>query len=409
MLAAQLEARGWQPGKDGQPPDLVLVHTCTVTQRADRDSRRFILQAQKENPQTLVAVSGCLAEMEKETLRALPGVIAVIDQAKRDQAGELIEAALHQSAVVCESKGADKGFFMQASDEIHQNKSRAMIKIEDGCDGICTFCRVRLARGKPISRPLADILTEMRRLVEKGFQEIVITGVNIGCWQPGLAHLIPELLAVPGDFRIRLSSIEPQHLNDDLIHVLINADEKLCPHLHLPLQSGDNVILQAMGRTYTAEYFHHCIETLRCSRLDYVFTGDVIVGFPGESREAFENTCELIKQCNMVRLHVFPFSARPGTSAAALPDKILQREITDRAGELREIGKQLHADYCTGRIGSAVKVLLEQEKEPGVWVGTTETYDRAQMKLPGQAGLLAAGCITGFDGQEYHVSRGEAC
>jgi len=405
MLAALLEAGGWRQVSKGEVPDLVLVHTCTVTQRADRDSKRFIIQAQKQYPGVAIAVSGCLAELEKEMLADLPGVIAVIDQAHRSQIAKVINQAFLYSerSVTLASQPkvgtGEEGFFSSSAVIGTRSRSRAMIKIEDGCDGMCTYCRVRLARGKPVSRPLTDILSEARMLIQNGFQELVLTGVNIGCWQPGLPKLISSLAALPGKFRLRLSSIEPQHLSDELIQTIGQVGERICPHLHLPLQSGDDVILRAMRRTYTVQQFKQQVDRLRAVRPDIVLTGDVIVGFPGESREAFANSCKLVQESNMIRLHVFPFSARPGTEAANLPGQLVSREITTRAKELRNLGKALAHAYRQSRVGTRTTVLIEEDQGGNVWSGTTETYDRAHIIGAGRAGELVEGYVTGIAGE----------
>ncbi|MCK5241939.1 tRNA (N(6)-L-threonylcarbamoyladenosine(37)-C(2))-methylthiotransferase MtaB [bacterium] len=410
LLSAQLESAGWRLSSNEDQPDLVLVHTCTVTQRADRDSKKYITQAKKQYPDAAIAVSGCLAEMESEKLAKLPGVVAVIDQAHRSQAAQIISQAIklfHRTRQVTDQAWQDpvaRGFFQTGPLSPMPGKSRAMIKIEDGCDGSCTYCRVRLARGKPVSRPLVDIKNEVEQYVKNGFQEIVITGVNIGCWQPGLAQLIPELIKIPGTYRLRLSSVEPQHLSDDLIQALKTAGDKICPHLHLSLQSGDDGILKAMRRTYNTAQFKKKVAKLKQARSDFVITGDVIVGFPGETKQAFKNSCKLVRECNMIRLHVFPFSARPGTQAANMPGRIISREITARAKELRTIGKALAVQYRKSRLNTRTTVLLEQKTDNNTWTGTTETYAKAKIKIRGQAGQLVTGTIIRISGETLIVN-----
>jgi threonylcarbamoyladenosine tRNA methylthiotransferase MtaB len=401
MLSTQMEAAGWELMQKESTPDLVLVHTCTVTQRADRDSKKYITQAKKMYPDVSIAVSGCLAEMESDKLAKLPGVVAVIDQASRSQAAHIINQAIklshitHQVSDQVMDDPVARGFFQTGPLSPTPGKSRAMVKIEDGCDGSCTYCRVRIARGKPVSRPMTDIKREIEQYVKNGFQEIVLTGVNIGCWKPGLPELILKLIKIPGLFRLRLSSVEPQHLSTALIEVLQQAGEKVCPHLHLPLQSGDDTILKAMQRTYTVAQFKQRVKKLRAARPDMVITGDVIVGFPGESREAFNNSCQLVQDCDMVRLHVFPFSVRSGTEAALLPHKVISREITTRARELRTIGKALGQQYRKSRVGSQTTGLLEQKLDSKTWIGTNETYDKVQVAVSGKAGQLVTGTIVG--------------
>ncbi len=412
MLAGLLEADGWQRNTNGGQPDLVLVHTCTVTQRADRDSLRFIRQIHQTHPKTKIAVSGCLAELEEEKISRLPGVAAVINQHSRSQAAAILRKKILASPEIDKSEDVpvwgQSGFFAVGPNPVQLPRSRAFIKIEDGCDGLCAYCRVRLARGKPVSRSPQDIVSEITSLIQNGYQEIVLTGVNLGCWQPGLAALIPEITRLPGDFRIRLSSLEPQHLNDELIQALAQAGDKLCAHLHLPLQSGDDEILSAMRRTYDTAMFRDRVNRLKALRPEMVFTGDVIVGFPGETRTAFENTCQMVRETGFARLHVFPFSARPGTEAADFPGQLASREITDRARELRALSGELYQVHLRSRIGKPVMVLLEEELNPGEWAGTTEAHDRAIIKTIGQAGKLARGTVLDLDNERLVVGEESA-
>ncbi|MCK5218473.1 tRNA (N(6)-L-threonylcarbamoyladenosine(37)-C(2))-methylthiotransferase MtaB, partial [bacterium] len=374
MLAEQFEAQGWVRADGMKPPDLYIIHTCTVTQRADRDSRRLIIRAREKNPHAMIVVSGCLAELEPDYLSGLPGVIAVIPQARRGRAADIARQTLSSSSSRTVKGLRPNGqfdqlpkerpesnpnlFFRQPYKAKRSGRARAVIKVEDGCDGQCTYCRVRLARGQPVSRPLPDILKEAESLIESGFQEIVITGVNLGCWQPGLGHLISVMADLPGEFRLRISSLEPQHITPEFITAFAKAGDRVCQHLHLPVQSGDDGILSAMGRRYTVSELKQRIEQLKTVRPGLVLTGDVIVGFPGESDQAFENTCQLVKEGGLVRLHVFPFSARPGTLAAVLPGQLPSREITARAKKLRAQGAKQAEIHRKSLIGRDAAVLL---------------------------------------------------
>jgi len=404
MLAEQLENAGWQEAKSPVQAEVVLIHTCTVTQRADRDSRRLVEAAREVNPAALVAVSGCLAEMEAAGLAGLPGVL-VIRQDDRSRAVELIEYRLRGGDFQAASLEPNPGFFGSSRT---RGRSRALIKIQDGCDGACSYCRVHLARGVPVSRPLSAILKEARERLDQGFQELVLTGVNLGCWEPGLPPLLEALAKLSGRFRIRLTSIEPQHLTPELVRALPGLGERICPHLHIPIQSGDSHVLRAMNRRYTAEALRDQLQEL-CGRWPgVVLTGDMIVGFPGETREAFENSCRLAQACGFVRLHVLPYSRRPGTPAASYPNQLAAREITERARELRHLSETWGRRFRESLLGRPVTVLLEQEQASGMWSGTTENYVKALMAAHGPSGRLACGRVTAVQGDRVEVAAEEA-
>jgi len=412
MLAEQFEKQGWNPADGKEAADLYIIHTCTVTQRADRDSRRLIKRAREANPGAMIVVSGCLAELEPDFISGLPGVIAVIQQAQRGQAAAMVQEILSSGwsrQVKEEVKKNPIPFFRQPYKIKQNGRARAVIKVEDGCDGQCTYCRVRLARGQPISRPLPGILKEAEALIQAGIQELVITGVNLGCWQPGMPCLISALADLPGEFRLRISSLEPQHITPEFIAAFAKAGDRVCPHLHLPMQSGDDGILSAMGRKYTVSEFKKMIAELRSARPELALTGDIIVGFPGESERAFNNTCGLVQESGMVRLHVFPFSARPGTPAAIFPGQLPSREITARAKKLRTLGAGLAKIHRRSLIGQDAEVLLECEQSRGEWLGTTATYNRARVFTAvsgARAGRLLRGKITKISGERLVVEGG---
>ncbi len=396
IFSQQLTDQGWQKAVPGTSPDLILIHTCTVTQRADRDSRRLIQRAHADHPRARIVASGCLAEMEAESLSSMSGVEAVLPQAGRSRLAEL--AAQWQGKAPAVTEIREPGFFPDPRAwRQTQGRSRAWIKIQDGCAGTCTYCRVRLARGKPVSRPMDSILAEVRACLDEGYQELVLTGVNVGSWQPGLDVLLPELAALTGAFRLRLSSLEPQHLTPKLIRTWGELGPRLCPHLHLALQSADHGILRAMGRAYTGESLGRQLDALRAARPDLVLTADVITGFPGETMGAFDRTREFLRAQGFSRLHVFPFSRRPGTLAATMAGQLPSREITERARVLRALSRELSASHYMRLKGKPATLLLETEVRTGVWQGTTEAFDRGSMAVDGRSGQLVAGRVHGVD------------
>ncbi len=402
LLRSRFEDAGWTAAEAGEDADLVVVHTCTVTARADRDSRRLVARAHAQQPHAAIAVSGCLAEMEAETLHSLPGVKAVIPQAKRHQAVQIASRIVHGGPAPA-ADDLEPGFFPGPSG-VRGGRARAQIKIQDGCNGACTYCRVRLARGRSVSRPLPEILREAEALLAAGHRELVLVGVNLGAWQPGLAVLIPALTALPGVFRVRLSSLEPQHLTAELMQAMARAGRKLCPHLHLPVQSGDDGVLRAMGRAYSVEDLRQKLAALKRMIPEIVLTADVITGFPGEGLEAFENTQRLVRACAFTRLHVFPYSARPGTAAAGFAAQVPGREINRRARELRALSREMNRRYRGLLPGRLTWVLLEGRGATGEWTGTTETYQKARLfHSGGQAGQLVPGRILSANAEEVLV------
>lgn len=395
-IGQRLAADGWDRG--AVSPDLVWVHTCTVTARADRDSRRAIERAHGEHPTAAIVVSGCLAELEGERLTRLPGVRVVVRTTDRERTAEIARQVLGRDAFAVSERDTKR----ERTGPV-PGRSRAFVKIEDGCDGTCTYCRVRLARGPVVSRPLAEVLDEVRDLAAAGSREIVLTGVNVGAWRPGLPVLLDELADLPQGVRLRLSSLEPQHLTQELIAAWAKLGARLCPHLHLALQSGDDAVLRAMGRTYTAADVRARVAALRSAVPELVLTADVITGFPGETEAEFECSRELVVSLGCTRLHVFPFSPRPGTPAAAFPGQHLERVRTQRARALRAFGAELGRRHRASLAGKRVTVLLEGRPRDGVWQGTTEGYDQALVRTAGKAGDLVNGRVKGTDGERLLV------
>lgn len=410
MLLARFKEAGWQETGDEKQADLILIHTCTVTYRADRDCRKRIEKAHQNNNKAFIVISGCLAELESQHLEGMDGVLAVIPQKQRQHIVEIVNEQLEKKGKLSLQEttnvlGNDPGFFEVSALESYSGRARVFIKIEDGCDGLCSYCRVRLARGKPVSRSLNAIVEEAKQFIRKGYQELIITGVNIGCWESGLHHVVDVLAALDGKFRLRLSSVEPQHLNQKLIESLVRHKDKLCPHIHLPIQSGDDQVLAAMKRSYDSKTLLARVVALKNSWPEIVLTGDVIVGFPGETKKAFERTCRVVQELGMVRLHVFPFSARQGTEAAHYPDQIIQHEITSRAKQLRELADQLKTSYKKTLVGKQVSVLLEQEKSTDNWIGTTEHYDKAHIHCKANAGQIRTGKVISLEGDMLILSE----
>lgn len=411
MLSQQFAERGLVPSQDSQNAGLVILHTCTVTHKADRDCRRLIEQAGNRYPQAYLIITGCLAALEAERLRQYPRVLLVIDQANRFQAADLTLAAVRARGWVIDqlpehrddsaarmSDQSEPGFFSSLRAAPHRDRARTFIKVQDGCDGVCTYCRVRLARGSNISRPLSEVVQELQAYLALGYQEIVLTGVNLASYQPGLEQLLTALNDISVPFRIRLSSIEPQHLTTSLMDKLLAYQAWLCPHLHIPIQSGADRILAAMRRPYSRDDVLSKLMVLKKNWPRLVLTADMIVGFPGESDEDYDQSSQLAAALNLAKLHVFPFSPRPGTVAAGMKNQVVQRVITHRAKQLRQQSVQQQHDHLIEMIDQPVEILLETQQADGSWIGMTGEYDRAKIKINGRAGQLVDATIRDIEG-----------
>ena len=360
--------------------DLYVINTCTVTRKADERCRRQVRRALRRNPQARVVVTGCGARTNPEQFSAIPGVSAVLtlDQMPR------LEQWLAEN---CEPPAV--GRFETQGISGFAKHSRAFLKIQDGCSAHCSYCIVPTARGPAQSRPLEQIGPETARLVEAGFREIVLTGIHLGHYgretrgTTTLADAMRAVLDVPGVERLRLSSLEAMEVTDEII-ALAAADSRVCPHFHLPLQSGDDTVLQRMNRRYTAAEFLRVLDRVR-TRLDRPsFTTDVMVGFPGETESHFENTLRVCRDAGFSRIHIFPFSPRTGTPAAGFPDQVEREVIQDCEARLHDVADTLALEYKQLFMGETVHPLAEhkRDKKSGLLCGWTARYLRTLFEGP---------------------------
>ena len=374
VLREALLRRGWS--EEQGDADLVVINTCTVTAEAGRKARQLARRIHRETPAARIAMTGCLAESEPELLRELPGVEWVLGNgdAKRPvnflrQIGEEVDP---------EELGIPSGITAFAG------HTRAFLKIQDGCDMRCAFCIIPSVRGPSRSRPAEELEAELRRLLASGHREVVLCGIHIGHWGrergSSLAALLRRLFAIelPGgeDWRLRLSSIEATEVDDALLAVLAEhgaGDGRVALHLHMPLQAGDDELLRAMRRWYDARTYLAACDRIRDALDRPAFTADVIVGFPGETDARFENTLDVVRAAGFARLHVFPWSARPGTAAAGLggaPDKAVVRE---RRVRLSELAAELGDAWRRGLAGARDAVVLEG------WSGLSGRYQQVRV------------------------------
>jgi len=349
-----LERGGLACAAEGAAADLVVVNTCIVTAEAARQSRQAVRRLARENPGARLVVTGCYATgPERGDLEAIDGIALVAgdkDDLQRRLAQEL---------------GLDADSLPRGISRF-AGHTRAWVKIQDGCDQFCTYCIVPHARPKLTSRPAGEVVDEVRRLCASGHREVVLSGIHLGRYGEdlGLPGALPELverLAGLGQLgRVRLSSIEAPEVTGALLDVMAAHRDRVCPHLHLPLQSGDDGVLRAMGRPYTAAEFLERVARARDLVPHLALTGDVIAGFPGESDAALERTCEVVLRAAFSRLHVFPYSPRAGTPAAEMADQVPAGEKRCRAERLRQLGRELATEFAARLVGRRVTVLVEQ-------------------------------------------------
>jgi threonylcarbamoyladenosine tRNA methylthiotransferase MtaB len=363
---------------DAAPADLVILNTCTVTAGADREARQLARRLRRANPGATLIVTGCYAERDRDALASLPGVDHVVGM--RDQAGRV--AALAAEALGLEApepaaaSGAtvaiDLGRFgaTGACDPASSDRTRAFLKIQEGCDLRCAYCVIPAVRGDSQSLAGDEVLRRITRLAAAGYREIVFTGVNTGDWGKDLApprrleDLLPEALDAAGPARLRLNSLEPRTLTPAIIRLLASSGGRLARHVQVPLQSGCDTVLARMRRNYRTADYARAVEALAAAVPDAGIGADVIVGFPGETDAEFEATCRFIETSPLAYLHVFSYSARPGTAAAALAQVVPPAAIRARSARLRDLGRALSLRFRTRFVGRVLPVLVLREVRP---------------------------------------------
>jgi threonylcarbamoyladenosine tRNA methylthiotransferase MtaB len=381
-LTAELTARGHEIVSPKENADAFVIHTCTVTHKTDYQARQAIRQAVARNPEAKIVVTGCYAQVSPQALQAIAGVDYVVQPGKRDQIPEiLLSRGKEKNARVLSSEAGPVPSFVEERLPLFTNRTRAYLKVQDGCNSFCSYCIVPHARGRNRSLPLERAVAQAKEFASSRFREVILTGIHLGAYGEDLlppVSLLDLLLALEraaGIPRIRLSSIEPGEFNSPLVEFLSRSD-KICPHLHVPLQSGDDEVLRRMNRRYSRSFFEDLIQRLVRAIPDLAVGADVIGGFPGEDDRAFENTYDLISRLPLAYLHVFPFSKREGTPAARFPDQVPGTVIKARSFALRELGAKKRADFYHSFLGKNLKVLIEskRERETGLLKGFSRNY-----------------------------------
>lgn len=384
-LARQFAALGWEEVRPGPDVDIVVINTCSVTEHADKKCRNLIRRLHKLAPAAKIAVTGCYAQLKPQEILDIEGVDLVVGA---DRKGDLVRLALatdgEKRSYSCEINEVESFFPAWSSGE----RTRSFLKVQDGCDYHCAYCTVPLARGNSRNLPIADLVAQAREIAAAGIVEVVLTGVNTGDFGKttgeSFLSLLQALNDVPGIERYRISSIEPNLLTEEILR-WIATGTKFLPHFHIPIQSGCDRTLKAMHRRYTARQFEEKIALIRDilekpeERFTRVFFGiDVIVGFPGETDEDFEETYRLLERVRPAFLHIFPYSRRAGTPAAERPDQVQECVKTTRAARLQALSDRLHADFTAANTGRKAQVLFESTLKGGKMFGYTENYLRIE-------------------------------
>ncbi len=372
--AKQLSQLGYEEAKEDEHADICIVNTCTVTASADKSSKMKIKQYVNENPDALHFVTGCMVENEKKAVEEISPNIKVVSNLDKEN---LISHIFPKEENLPE--------FRIERFEAH---TRAFLKVQDGCNSFCTYCVIPYVRGRSRSKTLDEIIQEAKDLIKNGYKEIVITGINVGDFDGNqtpalrLSDLIRQIDALDGLKRLRVSSIDPDEVDDDLADAIINC-KNTCPSMHVVLQSGSNVVLKRMNRKYTVQMFLDTCEKLTSLNPDFTFTTDVIVGFPGESEKDFEETMQLIEDIKFAKVHMFPYSIRPRTRAALYKDQIPKDLVFERKQRLLRHAEKMSFELREKFVGRVLPVLFESidEKNPELISGHTDNFLRVMTPM----------------------------
>jgi threonylcarbamoyladenosine tRNA methylthiotransferase MtaB len=378
-LQEGLRAAGYVPVPFGEPAVCTVVNTCAVTASAGAQSRQLVRQAVRANPGALVVVTGCYAQVSPGEIARIPGVALVAGNAEKELIPRLLAGAKAGAGATAVSDVGSVHTFVSSPAAL-AGRTRAFFKIQDGCNAYCSYCIVPYARGRSRSLPFSQVREGLTALARSGYREAVLTGIHLGAYGEDLAPpaTLADVVRWAGAERpverLRLSSVEPNEITDELI-ALAAASRVVCSHFHIPLQSGDDAVLRGMGRTYDAAFAaQRCASILRAMP-DAAIGVDVMVGYPGEDEEAFARTCAFLEDLPAAYFHVFPYSRRPGTAAAELPGQIGEREKKRRASLLRSLGTRKREVFAARFLGRTLSVLVEREGSAGgFWRGFSGNY-----------------------------------
>lgn len=382
-IIAALRSAGWTLAGGASPVEIHIINTCTVTGKASMQSRQAIRRAARRHPDARVIVTGCYAQTAPQEIRKIPGIQAVVGTSDKHRIPEMLLSAAGPAPDNARGVADIRNLtdFGDPGITVTGSRTRPFLKIQDGCDAFCTYCIVPYARGRSRSMALENVVGHVQRLEAAGCHEVVLTGIHLGLYGRDLAppldltSLVRRLLAATGIARIRLSSLEPGEITPALVDMAATSG-RLCPHFHIPLQSGDDGILGHMHRPYRRRDFRELVLAIRDRMPDAAIGVDTLIGFPGESPGAFEHTLALIEALPVTYLHVFPFSPRPGTPAADLPDPVAAGEIKRRCDVMRTLGQAKKAAFLNRFSGRRLTPLIEGRRDPatGLLKGVSANY-----------------------------------
>ena len=373
------KAKGYDIVNFDEKADIYIVNTCTVTNIADRKSRQVLSRAKKENKDAIVVACGCYAQVSKDKLDLDKEIDLVIGNTEKKDIVKYIEDYIDSKSKVknIDDVLRDKNY-IEFGDVVYTEKTRAMIKVQDGCDRFCTYCLIPFARGKIRSRDPKNVISEIKKISQNGIKEVVITGIHVASYGKdfkenySLIDLLEEINKIDGIERIRLGSIEPLLMSEEFMTRLSKLN-KICHHFHLSLQSGSNSTLKRMGRRYTTEEFKEIVDRIRRYYDDSILTTDIIVGFPGETDDEFEETYKFLSDIKFYKMHIFKYSKREGTKAAIMPNQVDGSIKEIRSKKLIELSNKFEREYLNSYIGKEIEVLFE-EKDGEYYKGHTSNY-----------------------------------
>lgn len=405
-IARDLEQEGFEKVPFGQPADLYVINTCSVTDNADKKCRQVVRQAQRSNPDGFVAVVGCYAQLQPDEIASIPGVDLVLGASEKFRLSDYLDNLEKNEMGRVHSCEIGQADFYVGSYAIG-DRTRAFLKVQDGCDYKCTYCTIPLARGISRSDTLENVLANAREIAGQGIREIVLTGVNIGDYGKGefgnkkhehtFLELVQALDAVPGIARYRISSIEPNLLRNETID-FVAASQRFVPHFHIPLQSGSNEILNRMRRRYLRELYVERVQRIKSVMPHACIGVDVIVGFPGETEAHFLETYDFLHGLDISYLHVFTYSERPDTPAAEMEGVVPQAERSRRSKMLRSLSEKKRRAFYRSQLGRRCTVLFEGENKKGYIHGFTENYVKVKAPWdPSLVGTVHRVHLTGID------------
>lgn len=391
-MAKRFRASGYEIVDERDFADVYIINTCTVTAVADKKSRQYIRRMKKVNPDSVIAVTGCYAQIQPDEVAAVEGVDIVTGTNEKAKLAEYVSEFMVNRVKQLHVKGYEELDAYEETGTVTstENRTRAYIKIQEGCNRFCSYCVIPYARGKVRSRALEDIVNEAEALVSAGYKEIVLTGINTalydmqrpreGSMPYGVEKVIAAISRIDGDFRIRLSSLEPAVVNAEYVKRLLKY-QKLCHHLHLSAQSGSSRILREMNRPYDREQYLEIVKVLRDHDPYYGISTDIIVGFPGEKEADFEDSCRLVEESEFCKTHIFKYSKRPFTKAAEMKGHVAPQVKNRRSEILHELGEKTAKAFFRKCAGREECVLFEEiNPESGMITGFTDNYTRVYMK-----------------------------